>query len=289
MNVKFTIGFLCNGYGWTESWVKNYQDATKLKDIAATDGQAILNKRVAMLAKQSSIVSLFLSDQAVSGDSFLAYQNAAGACPGDCDLPHTAVYTLCRSGADTQRKAVFVRGQPDDVTMFGGQFQRSAPPAPPTIGVNEFIAAGTSYFNFLQQGKFGWMRNNITKTGTASGVISKILGGKDVVQITVPAGFLPAFDATAKPVFFRCRLLFKKTNTILNGVRIWQQQNDTTLTSVDAISFFNLGDATASITRYTPTLTTFDTGDWTFQKSGRRPAGRPLYLTPGHAKARPLG
>lgn len=289
MIAKLTLGFLCNGYGWTESWFKNYTDGTPLNVIANGDGSAMADKRQAMLAPESSIVSVFISDQSVNGDSILRYQNRPGTCAGNCDLPHTAIYTLARSGADTQRKAIFFRGQPDDVTMFGGKFEPAPPAAPPSLGIAQFIAAGTVYMNFLQQNNFGWMRNNVTQTGVATNATAVVVGGVSKVQLTVNAGFLPAFVAGAKPAFFRCRLLFKKTKTVLNGVKVWEQTADDTLVSVDPIAFFALGDAKATITRYTPTLTTFATGDWNFQKSGRRPAGRPLYLTPGHAKARPLG
>lgn len=283
--VKLTQYFQVNtAYGWTETWYKQYADNASLESIFAGDGQALMDKRQAMLAPEASIIALGVSDQSINGDSDLKYQNRPGTCPGNCDAPHTAIYCIARSGTNTQRKAVFVRGQPDDVVMFGGKFQPAAPGAPPTLGIAEFVLAGTNYFNFLKSQSFGWLKNNRTKEGT---LVSFTVNADKEVVLTTSAGFFPPVDPNGKPVFHRVRITYKRKKTVLNGTWVVQVRNEVTATLIESVNPFPVA-GTGQIVRYTPALQTFIEGSWNFQKSGERKAGKPLLHTPGRSKAKQL-
>lgn len=272
-------------YGWTETWYKQYPDGTTLDQVHGQDGATMMNFRQKMLAKQASIVALSVSDQSVNGDSDLRYQNRPGTCPGDCDSPHTAIYCIARAGGATLRKSTFIRGQPDDCVMFAGKFQPSAPPAPPSLGIAEFVQAGTDYFNFLKNGKFGWLKNNRTMEGQL--LSFTVPAGERHVRLTCSAGFFPAVDPNGKPVYARVRVTYKKKKTVLNRTMVVQIRSQTECTTIEEMNPFPITDV-GQIVRYTPALQTFENGTWNFQKSGERKAGKALLHTPGRAKERAL-
>lgn len=284
--VKLTQFFEVNTcYGWTETWYKQYSEGARLETIAAQDGSTLMDFRQKMLAPEASITALSLSVQTVNGDSLLQYQNRPGTCPGNCDSPHTAIYCIARAAGDTLRKAVFVRGQPDDVVMFGGKFQPAPPPAPPSLGIAQFIAAGTSYFNFLKNQSFGWLKNNRTKEGK---VLSfTVPDGERTVQLNCSPGFFPAVDPNGPPVFTRVRVTYKRKKTVLNRTMVVQIRNETTCTTIEEMNPFPI-TSEGLIVRYTPALQTFVDGSWNFQKSGERKAGKVSLHTPGRSKVRVL-
>lgn len=282
--VKLTMYFLQKEYGWSETWYKDGGSEPNLDTFLDTFGVPLMLKRKAMLCPEASLTAVGASDESINGDSVLRYLGGgqAGTCAGHSDSPHTTVYTIVRATGANRRKAVFFRGQPDDVVLLGGVFQAAPPGAPPTQGIPEFISAATEYLNTLRSQGWGWIANSVTAEGRVENYVALPMpDGR--VTLTCSAGFLPAFVGGAKPVFRRCRVLFKGIKSKLNGIGIYEQVSATELNTLKPVAVFPF-TKDGAITRYTPVLQTFVGGSWSLQKTGRRAAGRPLLVTPGRQK-----
>jgi hypothetical protein len=283
---KITLGMSCNGYGWTETWYKNYT-STDLPALMTLQQNNLLPKRMAMLAPEASVEFISISDESVNGDAKTRYFNGVGTCPGHCDEPHATILVRCIPGGGFAAKSVFIRGQPDDCIMFGGKFQPAPPAAPPTQGVAEFVAAATTYFNYLQTNSYGWMRDNHTAEGQVITYAQDPVTG--FVEYTFNAGFMPAFVGGLKPKFWKIRTSWKGQKLKAAGVHVLQQTSDTSAESTKPMAVFAAPTKPGTAIRYTRTLTTFVLGEWDLQKSGERRAGKALRRTPGRQRANPLG
>jgi hypothetical protein len=285
--IKATFFMECNCYGWSESWYKDFPSSRSLESIVTSEAQALAEIRQGMLASPAKLVALSVSDESVDGDSDLRYRNMDGTCPGLADSPHTGILVTCRSHSPKGRKHVFIRGQPDDVVMNGGRFIPAAPGDPAGAGVVEFIIRGTSYFEALKSGEWGWMANSQTAVGTIDSFEVDPVDRR-VILTTSPL-FLPAIVPGGKEKFHRISINFKGRKTVLNGVHIAQQLDGSRLAIMREMNPFAIGGTVpGSIIRYTPVLRTFETGTWSFQKTTRRAAGKVLNHTPGREPAQAL-
>lgn len=286
IHTKFTF-FHPRGYGWTENW---YKESTQpsLKRFNQLTANDFAQLRAGMLSATVTLETISCSfDPQPRGDSFLQYVNMTGQLPVNVDIPAQAgggdtawngVLFQFRSTADQFRKAVFTRGQPDDVITQTGQLFRG--PSWPA-----YQAAASAFIDGVIQGAWGWIRN-------IPSAKKKILDyAPDVVKpefivVTCAANTFPAPDPVVA-TFAKVRINYPNVRAEINGAWTVQVLSTSTCRIITPMAVFAPPSEDGTIVVYTPTFTPADNGD--IQKATRRAPGRPLLRTPGRRGRRARG
>lgn len=272
---QIVFDFECLGYGWSETWYANSAQPS-LKAFYTATVQDMGAKRAAMLAAEARLPAISVSTVSDKGDSYLRYEPFVGNANMHCDSPHTTVYTILRAQNDKYRKAVFSRGQPDDVSMNGGVFQP---------GNQIYVAAGTTFYDAIVQKGWGWMRSVQAAQTKITDYVVNVNDGR--LHLTTGGNIFPAVAPGDPPLFRRVRILFKGLASVLNGVQTVEVIATNQCALLKPIATFPYAVA-GFLTLYgTPALQPAE--NWNFQKVGRRACGRPKLHTPGRRRVRARG
>jgi len=273
--VQLTFDFLCQGYGWSETW---YQDTglTSLKAFFTASGLPLLQKRSAMLGYEATLTAATASFTATPGDSYLVYTGQITGGLGaqiHCSSPHEAIWTIIRSDNDKRRRGTWFRGIPDDLVLNGGIFDPGYAP---------WVGPATTFMDAIVAGGWGWVslvRDPIHYAITnysqdpVTNFVDFTIAGTPFAGVTVGT-------------YTKIRMLFKGVRSVLNGYSVVQVTGAGTCQSLKPEAVFPFVRA-GVMTKYTPTF--FAAINYSFQKAGERRAGRPKLHTRGHGLPRPKG
>lgn len=115
-------------------------------------------KRAALLGRQGKLYAMRVSSIDENGDSYLGYTNLPGSSDYDCASPELTVYTLLKSQNNNSRKAVYLRGFPDDLELEGGVFQP---------GYETWVSRANEWATELKTpaNNWGWMSRRVAQGG----------------------------------------------------------------------------------------------------------------------------
>lgn len=273
--VQLTFDFLCQGYGWSESWYKE-TDLTSLKAFHTASAVPLMEKRNAMLGQEAALTALTSSFVLERGDSYLAYTGKyqGGLGPDiHCSSPHEAIWTIIRTADAKHYRGVWLRGIPDDLVLNGGIFD---------AGYAPWVQPATTFMDAIKNGTWGWYSQ-----------VRSTLSFAVVGYTQDPVTNLVDVECTGNPFagvtvgdFKRVRVLFKKQQSKLNGsytVIVTGTNSFQLLLPTAVFAFTKPG----KMWTYSPLFRACD--NWSFQKAGERRAGRPKLHTPGHGRATPRG
>lgn len=274
-NIQLTMDFLCQGYGWSETWVKD-SGSVSLKAFNTAEAEPLLAKRSAMLGYEATCIAMTSSFVDTKGDSYLVYTGQiTGGLGADihCTSPHEGIYTVIRTTDAKRRRGNWLRGVPDDLILNGGIFDPGYAP---------WVTPATTFMEAIRTGGWGWMGQ--IKSATTYTVTSYTQDPvTNYVTCTVAGNPFMGIPVDT-PV--RVRVLFKKLPSKLNGsytVTVKGAGSFETLTPLAVFPFTKTG----LLWTYTPQF--YGCDNWSFQKAGERRAGRPKLHTPGHGRAGPKG
>lgn len=273
--VQVTFDFLCQGYGWSESWYK-ITELTSLKAFNTASAVPLMQKRQAMLGQEAALTAITSSFVADKGDSYLVYTGnfQGGLGPQiHCSSPHEAIYTVIRTADAKRRRGVWLRGIADDVVKQGGIFD---------AGYAAWVGPATTFMDAVIGGAWGWLAQikSALSFAVTDYVMDPVTGFVTVTVAGNPFAGVPVGDPK------RVRVLFKKLPSKLNGaytVEITSPNTFQTLTPIAVFPFTKPG----KLWTYTPEF--YPADNYSFQKAGERRAGRPKLHTPGHGRAQPKG
>lgn len=282
--VRFTF-FHPRGYGWSETWYK-LTDQTSLSRFFVTDVQPLAQARAGMLSSQCILESASSSfDPTPKGDSFLKYVNITGFLPPTqnpppgtefADTSWTGILFQFYNTTDRYRKAVFTRGQPDDVIAPSGQLGLGA-------GYAAWEAAAREWAGLITDKGWGWMRNDVGDKKTIVD-IGPSIDDPTLISVVTSAPIFPA--PGLDPVYARVRINFPKTRTEVNGSWTVQVLSTTGCNIITPMALFPIANQ-GTMRLYTPIFQV--STEYSIQKACDRRAGRPLLRTPGRKPPRIRG
>jgi hypothetical protein len=265
--------FESNGYGWTENYF--ITDATGTLAIATARSLVLVEKRRNILAKPAAITFRSISDTGGqrAGNTFPVPPSAGLGAYASGDKEATSLLFKRLNGTGKQHSSVFVRGVPDYIVANGGIYTPDA----------EFIGDLQQYQTELVTAPWGWLGENVAQS-KSSQIVNVAADLNKCVVFTVADNALP-FPSPKPHLAFRVSGIVGAGN--LNNQWVGVVTSGTTIRTVKPVPFFAPVAATGKLSFRILQLITIVNSN--VQRVVTRHAGRPLYHSPGRAKAQARG
>lgn len=278
---RVTVIFNGAKHGWTESHVFS-RSATTSGAFAATL-IPWLTARAQLLGREFTIdgarVSLIRDDlgfpvrrNVFPLEQVFAPANQTAANGGDD--PGQSIKWVGTTVDGNRSKQLFAGGAPDDVSVNGGVFDRDK------VNYKTNFDSWNIITRSLGAGWLGFVAlNEIPVTGYVASTT-------DIVTITVGGAGFPTGDIGSVQIVRIRGVNHGKSK--LNGEFKVRIVDENTCKTVNPIALFTFASE-GMLTTFDQPSTFFQSAGWSCVKTADKKRGRPLLVSPGRAKARPLG
>jgi hypothetical protein len=271
-NIRLTGKFEMRTRNWTETHVR-LVSSTDL-DAAFTQSLPLWSKRAQCLGTEAIIfgVRVSLVDSPRRARTFNVNLAGVQTAGWSCTSPDDAIDIQNVTADDQFRRNIAWRGCPDGIITDGGLLNIDN-----GIGPAWFVNFGAWSAEMIAL-LYGWMGRDVYTNGMVTTYTRTTAGYLDL--ITAPGFF------TGVPVGNRVPVRLKDVNgvSLLNREWVAIVLSDNTFRLKGQIAVPEYAGLGGTVSRWTEVLRVGNGND--IQKVGRRPAGRPLSLTPGRGKAR---
>ena len=276
--MKCTLFFDQGRNGWTESYFLDGGLLSYAMASAQTKALAVL--RAKMCGEETTIIGSRVSDITKKGDGWPDSFEIKGRQDCESDSPDVTAVALMRNVVGDRHKIIFMRGIPDEVVRFGGDYDFTA------CGfLDAFNSFAAELFSSVRN--WGWLGRpdaGIMKAAVTNYSIAAAPQNTVTITFATPL-FTPDVVGTKQTVFFSG--INAPQKTALKGNQIVKVESLTVCTLVFPMALFpyvNGGKATWAPSQFNK----FGVGPKLLRISERK-AGRNFFVQPGRLPARGRG
>jgi len=268
--LKVDLVFRARGYGWQESYYRNFSSAQITAAVVVADTLSI--KGAAMLGSDAGIVAYRITDPLTPGSQGQAFYVQGSGYFGNategCTDPNTSINVGFLAESINKSKRMFLRGVWDSFIVEFGVFD--------AVNAGPWLTTYVAWKSYLLQQSFGWL------AGTPR--VKASITNYTQVNPLIPVFTLSynMFTTGEVNTFKVVRIAKLNGKSVLNRqlvVYVTAQNTCQAAAPISAAPFSTVG-----------TMTTYDyaftaASNILLQRAGRRAPGRPLLVSVGRARA----